>query len=333
MKLARAAMEIAADPSRVYAFTRKSRRVALLSDGSAVLGLGEIGPFGVLPLLEASAARFAVAELEAVPIALDTTDTDEIVESAALLAPSFGAIVLEGIALPRCFAIESRLIERLEIPVMHGDRHGPAIVILAALMDAAARVGKELHELRIVAAAGSDPAGTATIDLLSGAGLREVVSIDRNTAMRTDAFADALEGTDAFIGIAAPVIPQSDQIARMARDPVLIAIAEPPPQIAPEVLEKLAVLAIGPDQASSRLNGLAVVPGILRGVLDAGARRVGAGMKLAAARAIAARAGLPLDDPRMARAIADAVGAAAVDEGLVRRAMVKESSEAFDPRV
>src|SRR5579862_7978907 len=255
--VARVSMAIAADPAKAFQLTIKRNTVAVVTDGTAVLGLGDIGPLGALPVMEGKAMLFKqFADIDAFPICLDTKDVDEIVETVVRIAPVFGGINLEDIAAPRCFEVERRLIELLDIPVMHDDQHGTAVVILAALINAAKVVGKELNDLQIVVA-GSGAAGTATIKMLLGAGVRDVIPVDRagainrhdryesshwrwlaentNRENRRGTLHDVLRGADVFIGVSAPGILQVDDIGLMARDPIVFAMANPTPEIMPDV--------------------------------------------------------------------------------------------------
>ncbi len=358
--VARVSMAIAADPTKAFNLTIKRNTVAVVSDGTAVLGLGDIGPLGALPVMEGKAMLFKqFAGIDAFPICLDTTDVDEIVETVQRIAPVFGGINLEDISAPRCFEVERRLIETLDIPVMHDDQHGTAVVILAALINAAKVVGKSLDELQIVVA-GSGAAGTATIKMLLEAGVRDVVPVDRAGALnRSDRYenshwrwlaehtnrenrrgtlADVLAGTDVFIGVSAPGILQPSDIARMGRDPIVFAMANPTPEIMPDAAAPhVAVIATGRSDFPNQVNNLLAFPGIFRGALDARAGRITQKMKLAAAHAIASIVGederspeyiIPsVFDARVVEAVAKAVAAAAVDEGVARRQLVVSEGE------
>src|SRR5580698_5761815 len=240
--VARVSMAIAADPSKAFQLTIKRNTVAVVTDGTAVLGLGDIGPLGALPVMEGKAMLFKqFADIDAFPICLDTKNVDEIVETVVRIAPVFGGINLEDISAPRCFEVEDRLIEALEIPVMHDDQHGTAAVILAALINAARVVGKQLSDLQVVVS-GSGAAGTATIKMLLAAGVKDVIPVDRGGALnRTDRYEnphwrwlaehcnlenrrgslrEVLAGVDVFIGVSAPGILQPEHIASMGRDPI-----------------------------------------------------------------------------------------------------------------
>jgi malate dehydrogenase (oxaloacetate-decarboxylating) len=358
--VARVSMAIAADPHKAFSLTIKRNTVAVVSDGTAVLGLGDIGPLGAMPVMEGKAMLFKqFADIDAFPICLDTKDVDEIVETVVRIAPAFGGINLEDISAPRCFEIERRLIERLDIPVMHDDQHGTAVVILAALINAAKVVGKEISDLQVVVS-GSGAAGTATIKMLLEAGVRDVVPVDRAGALnRTDRYenahwrwlaehtnrdnrrgtlADVLAGADVFIGVSAPGILQPEDLTKMARDPIVFAMANPTPEIMPDVAAPhVAVIATGRSDFPNQVNNLLAFPGIFRGALDVRASRITERMKLAAARAIAAAVGddergpeyiIPsVFDSRIVDAVAKAVSAAAVEEGVARRTLVKGEGE------
>jgi malate dehydrogenase (oxaloacetate-decarboxylating) len=358
--VARVSMAIAADPSKAFNLTIKRNCVAVVSDGTAVLGLGDIGPLGALPVMEGKAMLFKqFAGIDAFPICLDTKDVDEIVETVVRIAPVFGGINLEDISAPRCFEVERRLIEALDIPVMHDDQHGTAVVILAALINAAKVVGKELHDLQIVVA-GSGAAGTATIKMLLGAGVRDVIPVDRagainrndryenshwrwlaentNRENRRGTLHDVLRGADVFIGVSAPGILQLEDIALMARDPIVFAMANPTPEIMPDVAAgHVAVIATGRSDFPNQVNNLLAFPGIFRGALDARAGQITEKMKLAAANAIASIVGeeerspeyiIPsVFDVRVVEAVAKAVATAAVDEGVARRQLVLSEGE------
>ncbi|MFI5389127.1 MAG: NAD-dependent malic enzyme [Candidatus Eremiobacterales bacterium] len=358
--VARVSMAIAADPSKAFQLSIKRNTVAVISDGTAVLGLGDIGPLGALPVMEGKAMLFKqFAGIDAFPICLDTKDVDEIVETVIRIAPVFGGINLEDISAPRCFEVERRLIEALDIPVMHDDQHGTAVVIMAALINAAAVVGKRLEDLQVVVS-GSGAAGTATIKMLLEAGVRDVIPVDRAGALNRDdryenshwrwlaentnrenrrgSLHDVLKGTDVFIGVSAPGILQAQDIEQMARDPIVFAMANPTPEIMPDVAAPyVAVIATGRSDFPNQVNNLLAFPGIFRGALDARASRITEKMKLAAAHAIAS---IVTDDERNAEyiipsvfdtrvvdAVARAVAQAAVDEGVARRTLVLSEGE------
>jgi malate dehydrogenase (oxaloacetate-decarboxylating) len=358
--VARVSMAIAADPAKAFNLTIKRNSIAVVSDGTAVLGLGDIGPLGALPVMEGKAMLFKqFAGIDAFPICLDTKDVDEIVETVVRIAPVFGGINLEDISAPRCFEVERRLIEALEIPVMHDDQHGTAVVILAALINAAKVVGKQLPDLQIVVA-GSGAAGTATIKMLLGAGVRDVIPVDRAGALnrsdryenshwrwlaentnrenRRGSLSDVLRGADVFIGVSAPGILQPEDISRMAQDPIVFAMANPTPEIMPDVAAPyVGVIATGRSDFPNQVNNLLAFPGIFRGALDARASRITERMKLAAATAIASIVAddersseyiIPsVFDVRVVEAVAKAVAAAAVEEGIARRQLVLSEGE------
>jgi len=360
--VARVSMAIAADPSKAFQLTVKRNTVAIVTDGTAVLGLGDIGPLGALPVMEGKAMLFKqFADIDAFPICLDTKDVDEIVETVVRIAPVFGGVNLEDVSAPRCFEVEDRLIQALDIPVMHDDQHGTAVVIMAALVNAARVVGKQLSDLRVVVS-GSGAAGTATIKMLLGAGVLDVIPVDRGGALnRTDRYEnphwrwlaehcnrdnrrgslrDVLEGADVFIGVSAPGILQPEDIARMARDPIVFAMANPNPEIMPDIAAPVAaVIATGRSDFPNQVNNLLAFPGIFRGALDVRARRITEGMKLAAAYAIAeivtedersAEYVIPsVFDTRVVDAVAKAVANAATEEGVARRMPAVTEGEGF----
>ncbi len=358
--VARVSMAIAADPAKAFQLTIKRNTVAVVTDGTAVLGLGDIGPLGALPVMEGKAMLFKqFADIDAFPICLDTKDVDEIVETVVRIAPVFGGINLEDISAPRCFEVENRLIEALDIPVMHDDQHGTAVVILAALINSARVVDKPLSDLRVVVS-GSGAAGTATIKMLLNAGVRDVIPVDRSGALnRTDRYEnphwrwlaehcnrenrrgllhEVLEGVDVFIGVSAPGILQPEHVARMARDPIVFAMANPTPEIMPDVAAPVAaVVATGRSDFPNQVNNLLAFPGIFRGALDVRARRITEGMKLAAAFAIAETVTeterspeyvIPsVFDTRVVDAVAKAVAAAAIEDGVARRTLAKDDGD------
>lgn len=352
--VARVALAIAADPAKAFGLTIKRNTVAVVSDGTAVLGLGDIGPLAAAPVMEGKCMLFKqFAGIDAFPICLDTKDTDEIVETIARIAPIFGGINLEDISAPRCFEIERRLQERLDIPVMHDDQHGTAVVIVAALINAAAVVGKKIEDLTIVVA-GSGAAGTATMKMLLAMGVRDIVPVDRagainrtehdddahrswlaehtNVANKRGSLSEVLVGADVFIGVSAPGILRPEDLKRMARDPIVFAMASPMPEIMPDLAAPyVTVMATGRADFPNQVNNLLAFPGIFRGALDCRASRISDGMKLAAAKAIAAIVGdaergpeyvIPsVFDTRVVDAVARAVASAAAEEGLARRSL------------
>ena len=361
--VARVSSAIAKDPVKAYALTIKRNTVCVLTDGTAVLGLGDIGPYGAAPVMEGKCMLFKqFADIDAFPICLDTKDADAIVETAKRIAPIFGGINLEDISAPRCFDIERRLVEELDIPVMHDDQHGTAVVILAALMNAAAVVGKRVEDLTVVLT-GSGAAGTATIKMLLAAGVRDVVAVDREGALnrvdrydnshwtwlaqntnrdnRRGTLQDVLRGADVFIGVSAPGILQPEWIATMARDPIVFAMANPTPEVMPEqAAPYAAVIGTGRSDFPNQINNLLAFPGIFRGALDCRARRITEGMKLAAAGAIAGIVGdersaeyiIPsVFDTRVVDAVAQAVMQAALEGGVARRELLMLEEEVAVP--
>jgi malate dehydrogenase (oxaloacetate-decarboxylating) len=358
--VARVSMAIAADPRKAFQLSIKRNTVGVVTDGTAVLGLGDIGPLGALPVMEGKAMLFKqFAAIDAFPICLDTKDVDEIVDTVAHIAPVFGGINLEDISAPRCFEIERRLIEALDIPVMHDDQHGTAVVILAALINAAQVVGKPMEDLTIVVA-GSGAAGTATIKMLLKVGVRDIVPVDRagainrseryenshwrwlaentNRENRRGSLSEVLRGTDVFIGVSAPGVLQPEAIATMARDPIVFAMANPTPEIMPEIAAPyVAVMATGRSNFPNQVNNLLAFPGIFRGALDSRARRITEKMLIAAAKAIASIVGddernpeyiIPsVFDARVVDAVAKAVAQAATEDGVARRALLLTEGE------
>ncbi|MGC5012709.1 NAD-dependent malic enzyme [Streptosporangium sp. DT93] len=309
--VARVSMAIARNPEDARRLTIKRNTVAVVTDGSAVLGLGNIGPAAALPVMEGKAALFKrFADIDAWPICLDTQDVDEIVRTVQIVAPGFGGINLEDISAPRCFEVERRLRELLDIPVFHDDQHGTAICVLAALTNALRVVGKDLAEVRI-ALAGAGAAGTAVLRLLLAAGARNVIVCDylgavhrgrddldeslRWIADHTNAegysgdLRGAVKGADVFVGVSAPGILNGDDIATMAKDAVVFALANPDPEVSPDAArEHAAVVATGRSDYPNQINNVLAFPGVFRGLLDAQATVVSQEMLLAAARALAA---------------------------------------------
>jgi malate dehydrogenase (oxaloacetate-decarboxylating) len=345
--VAQVSRAIASDASLAKQYTWTDRLVAVITDGSAVLGLGDIGPRASLPVMEGKAALFKrFAGLNSIPIVLDTNDVDEIVDTIVRLRHSFGAVNLEDISAPRCFEIEKRVIEALDCPVMHDDQHGTAIVALAALNGAAKFQGRSTSELKIVIS-GAGAAGVACANIFLAAGIPDVVVLDSKgivsadrsdlNAVKVDLAArtnprglsggagDALVGADVFLGVSAGKIDES-YIASMAPHSIVFALSNPDPEIHPERAALYAsIVATGRSDFPNQINNVLAFPGVFRGALDAGARRITEGMKLAAAEAILSVLGdeLAADkivpsplDPRVAPAVADAVAAAARAEGV-----------------
>jgi malate dehydrogenase (oxaloacetate-decarboxylating) len=349
--VARVCRAIADDPERVWDLTIKKNAVAIVTDGTAVLGLGDIGPEAALPVMEGKAILFKeFGGVDAWPVCLATTDPDEIVRTVAAIAPGFGGINLEDIAAPRCFEIEARLRGILDIPVFHDDQHGTAIVVLAALQNALRLVDKRLQDVRIVVT-GAGAAGAATARMLMAAGAGEIVCCDRKGALYAgrpglDPFraalaaetnprllmcsADAaLASADVYVGLSGPGAVSVEGVRSMAVDAIVFAMANPTPEIAPEEIEDLvAVVGTGRSDYPNQINNVLVFPGLFRGALDVRATAITPGMKIAAARALADV--VPLDhleadyvlpsvlDRTVAPAIADSVARAAIAEGVAR---------------
>ena len=347
--VARACRAIADDPEQVWNLTTKCNAVAVVTDGTAVLGLGDIGPEAALPVMEGKAILFKeFGGVDAWPICLSTTDPDEIVRAVVAIAPGFGGINLEDIAAPRCFEVEARLRDALDIPVLHDDQHGTAIVVLAALQNALRVVGKRIEDARIVVT-GAGAAGSATARMLGAAGAGEIVCCDKEGALYAgcpglDPFRaalaaetnprllrgsadEALAGADVFIGLSGPGAVSVEGIRSMAGDAIVFAMANPTPEIAPEEIEGLvAVIGTGRSDYPNQINNVLVFPGLFRGALDVRATAITPGMKLAAARALADV--VPADhlaadyvlpsvlDRGVAPAVARAVARAAIDEGV-----------------
>jgi malate dehydrogenase (oxaloacetate-decarboxylating) len=308
--VARVSRAIADDPKKVWTLTTKQHMVAVVTDGSAVLGLGDVGPAAALPVMEGKAMLFKeFGGVDAFPICLDTRDTEEIVATVKAIATGFGGINLEDIAAPRCFEIEERLRSELEIPVFHDDQHGTAIVVLAALLNALRVVGKRIEDVKIVTT-GCGAAGTAVTKILLGAGARRIVGCDEHGALyrgrshMTDAkrrYAeltnpddehgtadDVLEGADVFIGLSVPGAITRAGVMRMTRDPIVFALANPRSEIEPEEIEDIAtVIATGRSDYPNQINNVLAFPGVFRGALSVRARAITPEMELAAARAIA----------------------------------------------
>ncbi|MEU2775403.1 NADP-dependent malic enzyme [Streptomyces sp. NPDC007162] len=348
--VARVCTAIAEQPELVNDYTWKSSVVAVVTDGTAVLGLGDIGPEASLPVMEGKAILFKqFGGVDAVPIALDCTGVDEIVETVVRLAPSFGGVNLEDISAPRCFEIERRLQERLDIPVFHDDQHGTAVVTLAALRNAARLSRREIGQLRAVIS-GAGAAGVAIAKMLVEAGIGDVALADRKGIISADrddltdvkrqvagftnkaglkgTLEDALAGADVFIGVSGGTVPE-EAVASMAEGSFVFAMANPNPEVHPDVAHKYAaVVATGRSDFPNQINNVLAFPGIFAGALQVRASRITEGMKIAAAEALAAVVGddLAADyvipspfDERVAPAVTAAVAAAARAEGVARR--------------
>lgn len=332
---------IAKDRSLAYTYTIKSNTIAVVSDGSAVLGLGNIGPYAAMPVMEGKCVLFKeFGNVNAVPICLDTQDTEEIIQAVKNIAPGFGGINLEDISAPRCFEIERRLNEMLDIPVFHDDQHGTAIVVLAGIINSLKVTGKQKERCRVVVN-GAGSAGIAITKLLLSYGFAHIVMCDRlgaihpdypdlndmqremadvtNPERETGTLADALKGADIFIGVSAPNIVTPEMAASMNHDAILFAMANPEPEIMPDLAKKAGARIIGTGRSDfpNQVNNVVAFPGIFKGALEGHARQITEDMKLAAAEAIAGL--LPEDqlcdecilpeafDPRVAEAVSEAV--------------------------
>jgi malate dehydrogenase (oxaloacetate-decarboxylating) len=351
--VARVCQAIAADKAKVNALTIKHNSVAVVSDGSAVLGLGNIGPEAAMPVMEGKAMLFKeFADIDAYPICLQTQDPDEIVLAVRWIATGFGGINLEDISAPRCFDIEQRLKRELDIPVFHDDQHGTAIVVLAATLNALKILKKKLPAIKIVIA-GAGAAGVACTKILQAAGARNIVVCDRkgivckkrlpkldpsktwlaqntNPGNLTGSIRDALHGANLFIGVSGPGIVNARDIKRMAKDAIVFALANPTPEIMPEEAEPYArIIATGRSDYANQINNVLAFPGIFRGALDSRARDINEAMKVAAAKAIAESISpdelseeyiVPsIFNKQVTRRVARAVEAAAHDSGVARR--------------
>jgi malate dehydrogenase (oxaloacetate-decarboxylating) len=350
--VARVCRAIAQDPERAFNLTIKRNTVAVVSDGTAVLGLGDIGPKAAMPVMEGKAALFKqFADVDAFPICLDTKDTDEIVETVKNIAPAFGGINLEDISAPRCFEIEERLKEELEIPVFHDDQHGTAVVVLAALINALKIVGKKIEDLRIVIN-GVGASGVACAKIMLSAGAKNIVGCDSrgvvhegreglnpakewfaehtNPEGRTGDLSEAVAGADLFLGLSAPDVLTVEDLKKMNEDPIVFAMANPDPEIRPEAaMGHARIVATGRSDYPNQINNVLCFPGIFRGALDVRAREIDEEMKLAAAEAMAGVISVEelsedyiipsVFDERVAPAVAEAVAERAKESGMARR--------------
>ena len=348
--VARVCEAIAEDPIMTRHYTWVPNTVAVVTDGTAVLGLGDIGPAAAMPVMEGKAVLFKqFGGVDAVPICLATTDTEEIIETVARMAPSFGGINLEDISAPRCFEIEDRLKERLDIPVFHDDQHGTAVVALAALKGALVLTGRTPDTTRVVIS-GAGAAGVAVAKILLGAGIRDLAVVDRQgvlnsqradlTAVKSElarltadnfgragTLADVMRGADVYIGVSGGSVPE-EIVSTMADDAIIFGLANPTPEVHPDLAHKYAsVVATGRSDYPNQINNVLAFPGIFRGAFDVHASAITEGMKLAAADALAALVAEDLTpeyivpspfDPRVGPAVSAAVAEAALRDGVAR---------------
>jgi len=349
--VARVCEAIAADPSLTQHYTWVPNTVAVVTDGTAVLGLGDIGPAAAMPVMEGKAVLFKqFGGVDAVPICLDTTDVEEIIETVVRLAPSFGGINLEDISAPRCFEIEARLKERLDIPVFHDDQHGTAVVALAALTNALRLTGRTAATARVVVQ-GAGAAGVAVARILLEAGVRDIAVLDRQGVLnsarsdltevkaalardtadhfdRRGTLADVMAGADVYIGVSGGQVPE-EIVASMADDAIIFGLANPTPEVHPDLAHRYArVVATGRSDFPNQINNVLAFPGIFRGAFDVHATAITEGMKVAAATALAGLVGDDLRedlvipspfDPRVPGAVREAVADAARRDGVARR--------------
>ncbi|MCF8567196.1 NAD-dependent malic enzyme [Alicyclobacillus tolerans] len=355
--VARVCEAIHEDPAKAFQLTIRRNTVAVVTDGTAVLGLGDIGPEAALPVMEGKAMLFKqFAGVDAFPICLNTKDPDEIVRIVKSIAPTFGGINLEDIASPRCFEIEERLRKELDIPVFHDDQHGTAVVLLAGLLNAVKIVNKNMNDLRVVVS-GIGAAGVACTKMLMAAGVTNIVGVDRqgiieagkrydnpmwdwyaahtNPEGRQGGMDQAIVGADVFIGVSAPGVLTVEHIKKMANDPIVFAMANPTPEISPDEAEPyVRIMATGRSDYPNQINNVLCFPGIFRGALDARASDINEAMKLAAAQAIAACVGddqlneqyiIPsVFNKKVVSAVSQAVAEAAHESGVARRELTRD---------
>ena len=344
--------KIHANPDDVYKYTAKGNLVAVVSDGTAVLGLGDIGPLAAMPVMEGKSILFKeFANVDAFPICLDTKDVDEIVETVKRIAPSFGGINLEDISAPRCFEVERRLKEELDIPVFHDDQHGTAIVVCAGLINALKVVGKKMEDARVVIN-GAGSAGISICKLMLQFGVGDVVLVDKQGALapgeewmnpaqkamaevtnknkQRGPLKDILKDKDVFVGVSAPNLVTPEMVQTMAKDPIIFAMANPTPEIMPDLAKQggARVVATGRSDFPNQINNVLVFPGIFRGALDVRAKNITEEMKMAASRAIASLVTseelnedyiIPSPfDKRVCSVVAKEVGRVAREQGIAR---------------
>ena len=350
--VAQPCLEIQKDVNKSYDLTRRWNTVAVVTDGTAVLGLGDIGPEAGMPVMEGKCVLFkAFGDVDAIPLCIRSKDVDEIVNTVALLAGSFGGVNLEDISAPRCFEIEQKLKERCDIPIFHDDQHGTAVITLAGMINALKVVGKDIDQIKVVTS-GAGAAGIAIIKLLCSMGLKNVIMTDRTGAIyegreglnpikqemakitnqkhESGKLADVIKDADVFIGVSAPGTLTQDMVRSMAKDPIIFACANPTPEIFPEDAKAAgaAIVSTGRSDYPNQINNVLCFPGIFRGALDVRASAITENMKIAAAYAIA---GLVSDeelnseyilpaafDPRVKDAVAKATAAAAIKDGVAR---------------
>lgn len=350
--VAQPCLEIQKDINKSYELTRRSNLVAVITDGTAVLGLGDIGPEAGMPVMEGKCALFkAFGDVDAIPLCVKSKDVDEIVKTVSLISGSFGGVNLEDISAPRCFEIEKKLKECCDIPIFHDDQHGTAVVTLAAMINALKFTGKKLDEIRVVTS-GAGAAGIAIIKLLIAMGLNDVILCDRkgaiyegrdglnqekiemakitNKQMRKGSLEEVIKGADVFIGVSAPGCVTPEMVKSMAKDPIIFAMANPTPEIMPDLAREAgaAVVGTGRSDFPNQINNVLVFPGIFRGALDCRAKDINDEMKIAAAKAIAdyipeseltAENIIPSAlDKNVSAAVAEAVIKAAKDSGSAR---------------
>lgn len=350
--VAQPCLEIQKDINKSYELTRRSNLVAVITDGTAVLGLGDIGPEAGMPVMEGKCALFkAFGDVDAIPLCVKSKDVDEIVNTVRLISGSFGGVNLEDISAPRCFEIEKKLKECCDIPIFHDDQHGTAVVTLAAMINALKFTGKKLDEIRVVTS-GAGAAGIAIIKLLIAMGLNDVILCDRkgaiyegreglnqektemakitNKQMRKGSLEEVIKGADVFIGVSAPGCVTPEMVKSMAKDPIIFAMANPTPEIMPDLAKQAgaAVVGTGRSDFPNQINNVLVFPGIFRGALDCRAKDINDEMKIAAAKAIAdyiPESELTADniipsalDKNVSAAVAKAVIQAAKDTGVAR---------------